>query len=193
MARPTSRTRTPAEKETARRSGRGIRGLVGPAVVVVLVAAVAALVLLDEPLPGTEFRSLGNRHLASIDEPHSPYNSSPPSSGPHVGGLAPWTAHEDPVPSELFLHNLEDGGIVLAYDCPDGCPEIVDGLSERLEEGRVLVTPYDGIADTTGADRRIAAVAWTRVLYLDDLGEESASELDTFISLFEGVDHHVAG
>ncbi len=193
MARPTSRTRTPAKEEATRRSGRGLRGLVGPAVVVVLVAAVAALVLLDEPLPGTEFQSLGNRHLASIEEPHSPYNSSPPSSGPHFGGLAPWTAHEDPVPPELFVHNLEDGGIVLAYDCPDGCPEIVEGLSERLEEGRVLVTPYEGIADTTGADRRIAAVAWTRVLYLDDMGEESANELDTFISLFEGVDHHVAG
>ena len=193
MARPTSRTRTTADDAQARRSGRGVRGLVGPAIVVALVAAVAALVVLDEPLPGTEFQSLGNRHLASVEEPHSPYNSSPPSSGPHFGGLAPWTAHDDPVPPELFVHNLEDGGIVLAYDCPDACPEIVAGLSERLEEGRVLVTPYDGIADTSGTSRRIAAVAWTRVLYLDDLDGESADELDTFISLFEGVDHHVAG
>lgn len=192
MARPKSRTR-PSSDAAPRRPRRGARGLVGPAILVVLVGAVVALVLFDEPVPGTEFQSMGNAHLSTLDEPHGPYNSAPPSSGPHFGGIAEWTLHDDPVPPELFVHNLEDGGVVLAYDCPDGCPDVVDDLSTRLDEGRVLVTPYDGITDTTGASRRIAAVAWTRVLYLDDLGEESASELDVFISLFEGVDHHVGG
>jgi hypothetical protein len=192
MARPTSRTRQ-ATAEAPRKKRRGARGLIGPGILVLLVAAIVLVVLLDEPAPGIEFQSQGNFHLDTIDQDHGPYNSAPPSSGPHFGGIAPWGAHDDPVPPELFVHNLEDGGVVLAYDCPEGCPDVVDALTDRLDEGRVLVTPYEGIVDTTGANRRIAAVAWTRVLYLDDVDGESADELDVFISLFEGVDHHVGG
>ncbi|GIU92004.1 MAG: hypothetical protein KatS3mg011_0910 [Acidimicrobiia bacterium] len=188
MARPKrtaspSRTAAPVAEPKKRR-------WVGPAVGLALLAGVVALVVFDPPPPGIEFPSMGNQHIASVSDPHVPYNSSPPSSGPHVGLLAQWgIVAEEPLPPELWVHNLEDGGIVITYDCPDGCPEFVDGL-RRFAEGRVVVTPYQGIVDPDGNPHRGAAVAWTRVYYFDELTDDVVSEIETFISLYEGIDHH---
>ncbi|HSJ27724.1 MAG TPA: DUF3105 domain-containing protein [Acidimicrobiia bacterium] len=157
----------------------------------VVVLGIGALLAFDQPPPGVEFPSQGNFHLASIDQSHEPYNSSPPSSGPHVGFLANWGVHEDPVPEQLFVHNLEDGGVVITYDCPDGCADLRTGLTELVGDvgGRVVLTPYEGI-EHEGVSYRAAAVAWTRVFYFDELTEEDESELRTFIRLYEGIDHH---
>jgi hypothetical protein len=51
--------------------------------------------------------------------------------------------------------------------------------------------PYQDIVDTDGAAHRAAAVAWGRVLYLDELDEATGEQLEEFIRTFEGVDHHV--
>lgn len=158
---------------------------------VVVVGALAALILFDKPPPGVQFPSQGNFHLASVDEPHTGYNSSPGSSGPHVGLLANWGVHEEPLPEELFIHNLEDGGVVIAYDCPAGCDDLSSGLTELVEDvgGRVVLTPYEGI-EHEGVSYRAAAVAWTRVFYFDELTDEDESEVRTFINIYEGIDHH---
>lgn len=195
MARPSSRTRSSSEPVEQRPNPLDAvrRHWVGILVTVAIVGGLAALVAFDPPPPGVQYPSLGNQHIQSVSEPHIPYNSSPPSSGPHVGLLARWGVHEEPVPPELFIHNLEDAGIVLAYDCPDGCPEFVEGLAQFIDRGRVLVTPYEGIVDPDGVSHRGAAVAWTRVFYFDELDEETLKEIDVFIRLYEGIDHHVAG
>jgi hypothetical protein len=158
---------------------------------VVVVGGIAALLIFDSPPPGVQFPSQGNFHLATIEQPHEPYNSSPPSSGPHVGLLANWGVHEEAIPPELFIHNLEDAGIVITYDCPEGCAEFSGGLADLVEEvgGRVVLTPYSGI-EHEGVSYRGAAVAWTRIFYFDDLSSHNLSELRTFIRLFEGIDHH---
>jgi Protein of unknown function (DUF3105) len=166
-----------------------VPGLIGLAVVV----GGTALVMLDPPLPGEEYLSMGNAHLATIDEPHDAYNSKPGSSGPHFGSLAGWEVHETPVPNELFIHNLEDRGVVLAYNCPDGCQDLADGLAELWAEqrGNVLVTPFEGeIAGQDGTTHRAAAVAWARVYYFDELNDETVGEIKAFIRAFEGIDHH---
>ena len=133
----------------------------------------AAVVVLSPPTPGIAFPIVGNQHLGHQAEPHVPYNSSPPSSGPHVGGgIVPWGEAPDGVVPEQWIHNLEDAGVVLAYDCDD-CDGFVDDLRGILVENRG------------------AAVAWGRVLYFDDLGSDMKTELDRFIGLYEGIDHHV--
>ncbi len=162
------------------------------AVVAVVAAAIAAIVFFDPQPPGVTFPSLGNVHIASPDQPHTPYNSSPPSSGPHLGVLAEWGTHEDPVPEELFIHNLEDGGVVFTYDCPDGCDDLVAGLTEIVDAGsRRLMTPYSGI-QYDGDTFRAAAIAWTKVYYFDEITDDVRSDLETFVDLYEGVDHHVS-
>lgn len=201
MARPTSRAREQKiaaeaarrQQEEARRSRR--RSLLIGGGAVAAVAAVVAFVLMQPPPPGIEFPSQGNAHIASVTDPHPPYNSSPPSSGHHLGSLARWEEHEEPVPPELFVHNLEDGGIVLTYDCPEGCDDILEGLREVMADNtgkHVMLTPYEGITHPeTGERMRGAAVAWTRVFYFDEWTPEVESEVRTFINLYEGIDHHV--
>lgn len=97
------------------------------------VGAVVLLIILDPPAPGTLVPNLGNAHLASVDAPHSPYNSSPPSSGPHVGGHLPLGELDEAAPPELFVHSLEDGAVVVTYECSDGCPGVVAELRSVLD------------------------------------------------------------
>jgi hypothetical protein len=161
---------------------------------IVVVAAAILLVVLQPPAPGLAFPDLGNLHLNSLDEPHVVYNSRPPSSGPHMGNLANWGESDLQIPPELYVHNLEDGGVVLTYGCGGGCPELVDGLRQTLLDfaGRnLLLMPYQDIVDPDGVTHRAAAVAWGRVLYFDDLSDASGEQLDKFIRTFEGIDHHV--
>lgn len=166
-----------------------VPGLIGLAV----VGGVAALVLLDPPLPGEEYPSQGNGHIESLTTPHAEYNSKPGSSGPHLGGLSEWGVHSDPVPNELFIHNLEDKGVVLAYRCPEGCEDLANGLEAIWEDvkGSVLVTPFEGeIAGRDGTVYRAAAVAWGRVYYFNELDGKSKGDVLAFIRAYEGIDHH---
>jgi hypothetical protein len=186
-------TRTKSNSADTQQTSKPRRSYTGPIFGVAIVAALVALVLLDPPPPGIEFPSQGNVHLAAIDEPHPPYNSSPPSSGWHMGFLAEWGVSEEPLPPELYIHNLEDRGIVLAYNCPDGCDELQADLTEFVESegGLLLLTPYtDSIVDPDGQEYRAAAVAWKRVFYFDDFDESTRGEVETFVSLYEGIDHH---
>lgn len=156
----------------------------------VVVAAFAALILLDPEPPGVAFADQGNLHLVDITQSHVAYNSRPASSGPHMGGGFPTGVQDEQVPDELFVHTLEDGGVVFAYDCPEGCDELVSELTTMTEEDeRRMLTPYTAI-ENGGTAYRAAAAVWTRVFYFDELDESTRSELDTFLSLYAGVDHH---
>ncbi len=192
MARTSTRPKSNAAG--TEQASRSMRSYTGPIIGLIVIVALAALVFLDPPPPGVEFPSQGNFHLSAIEEPHAEYNSSPPSSGPHVGFLANWGPSEEALPPELFLHNLEDGGIVLAYNCPDGCDELQAGVDAIVTDvgAGTLSTPYENpIVDPDGNEYRAAAVAWTRVFYFDELTPEVESEVETFISLYRGIDNHV--
>ncbi len=132
-------------------------------------------------LPGAKLPSQGNRHLQSLTEPHEPYNSDPPTSGPHVSWLAPWGVHTRPIPPELQVHNLEDGGVLVQYSCT--CPELVEQL-------RGVVTRYDRfviLAPYPRMSSRIALTAWTRLETLDEFDEQ---RIRRFIEAYRGRDHH---
>ena len=132
-------------------------------------------------LPGEKFADLGNVHIQTASEPHPPYNSDPPTSGPHLPYIAPWGVHTRPIPPELQVHNLEDGGVMVQYNCT--CPELVDKL--RAVVGRydkqVILAPYPGMAS------RIALTAWTR---LDRLEQFDEKRITRFIDSYRGIDHH---
>jgi hypothetical protein len=42
------------------------------------------------PAPGDFYPSQGNEHIPTAETPHVPYNSDPPTSGPHLPYIAPW-------------------------------------------------------------------------------------------------------
>ncbi|MFQ5897749.1 MAG: DUF3105 domain-containing protein [Candidatus Methylomirabilia bacterium] len=133
-------------------------------------------------LPGRSVASLGNSHLATLTNAHPPYNSDPPTSGPHVPWIAPWGVHTEPIPKELQVHNLEDGGVLVQYNCE--CPELVQKL-------RAIVVRYDRqviLAPYPGMDAPIALTAWGRIDRFDEFDEK---RIVRFITAFKGIDHHV--
>lgn len=136
--------------------------------------------------PGEAVPSLGNTHIWSLATPHSPYNSNPPTSGPHVGGLARWGIHTVPIPRELQVHNLEDGGVLVQYNCPEGCRELVERLKNIVQryDKFVILAPYPDM------DERIALTAWTRI---DKFNEFDEHRVVRFIEAYKGIDHHVRG
>lgn len=95
------------------------------------------------------------------------YKETPPSAGTHDGCWWNWGASATQVPARNFVHNLEHGGLVLTYDCPDGCAADVDALQVAGESStRVwLLTPY------AGADARIVAMCWNHRLLLNCVDE----------------------
>lgn len=183
------------QKAAQRRAAARRKNIYVAGGILAAVAAFAVYVFLQPPPPGEVYADLGNAHLSSEFESHLPYNSSPPSSGPHLGILASWGEQEAPVRPEIFIHNLEDAGVVLAYDCPDGCDEITEGMRQALNDDftdrNLLMTPYPGIVDSEGVEHLGAVVAWTRVLFFDDWSAETRDQVYEFIRLFEGIDHHV--
>ena len=131
--------------------------------------------------PGEQFPDLGNDHIQTASDPHEAYNSDPPTSGPHLPYIAPWGIHTRPVPKELQVHNLEDGGVVIQYNCE--CPELVEKLRgiARQYDKQVLLAPYPGMKS------RIALTAWTRLDRFDEFDEK---RIVRFINAYRGIDHH---
>ena len=70
---------------------------------------------------GQSFTCLPADHLPETDAGIS-YSENPPSSGPHWPFWEQtWGEHSDVVPRERWVHNLEHGGVILLYNCPQGC------------------------------------------------------------------------
>src|SRR3984893_11781914 len=80
--------------------------------------------------PGASLSDQGNRHVQTLNEPIPPYNSEPPTSGPPLPYIAPWGIHTEPIPRQLQVHNLEDGGVMVQYNCSAPCPDLAAKLAE---------------------------------------------------------------
>jgi hypothetical protein len=143
-------------------------------------------------LPGKEFPDLGHLHIKQLGDPHAPYNSDPPTSGSHMPGIAPWGFYDRPIPREYQVHNLEDGGVLIQYNCPHSCPDLVSKLEnlfrkykKRAETEKkymhLVIAPYPNM------DARIALTAWTR---LDKLTDFDEARIDRFVEAYVGIDHH---
>lgn len=174
------------ERPKAPRQGQRPRrpwALVGSVVVIAVVVVGYFAYRAVADLPGSPVPDLGNKHIQTPDEPHAPYNSDPPTSGPHLPYIAPWGIHTEPISKELQVHNLEDGGVMVQYSCPSGCPDLVAKLRSvvaRYPE-HVILAPYPGMKT------RIALTAWTRIDTFDQFDELRISR---FITAYRGIDHH---
>ena len=151
--------------------------------VVILLAAVVGLFAYRAAadLPGVKMADQGNLHIQSISVPHEPYNSDPPTSGPHLPYIAPWGVHTRPISRELQVHNLEDGGVLVQYNCD--CPDVVAKLRDIVQtyDKHVILAPYPEMKS------RIALTAWTRIETRSDLDEK---RIRRFIEAYRGIDHH---
>ncbi len=182
------RQRRLAEREAGARRECRRRRLVRGLVVAVLVAAGAFAGFrfygwLTEPVTWQTFADQGNAHLPGAESVFDGYNSDPPTSGPHAPTRPAWGIHDRPIPKPLQVHALEDGGVLVQYNCPTGCPELVAQLASIVGRypSEVILAPYPGMP------RRIALTAWTK---LDTFDEVDEARIVRFIEKFRGTDHH---
>ena len=177
----------------------------GLGVIVLLVGYVVFQAINPASKPGTPVANLGNQHVNSPSDPHVPYNSVPPTSGPHMPSLAPWGISKEPIVNEYQIHNLEDAGVLIQYDCPEDCPELKARLTDfanqllsdtslvnpQTGKTHILLAPYPGIRSAQDSGGKpIALTAWTRIQYFDDVDPE---KMMAFIRAFINIDHHVGG
>jgi len=145
--------------------------------------------------------TMGNTHIPQGSTSPIQYNSTPPTSGPHYPGLAPWAVYREPIRYEQLIHNMEDGGVILYYQCADGCPELVDQLDAYarplITNGRHLVVVRNdptwtgdvGAATPPHQDMgaRLALVSWQ---HIDKFDEFDLARIQAFVERYEGIDHH---
>ena len=111
------------------------------------------------------------------------YNALPATSGGHWGVIPPstevpsgsparWGPHDNELPDEVLVHNLEHGGIGIHYNCPSGCPETVQQLTDMAPRGfsQFIISPY------TATGSKIAITAWRHILYLDEFDAVQITE-----------------
>jgi len=187
--RQEKKERKTREKGKNRRAARA-RGFLfyGAGVLLLLGAGYWAYGQWGSSSPGEFVPSMGNRHVTPSEIGQNVYNSDPPTSGPHLSALARWGIHENPIPKELQVHNLEDGGVVVQYNCSKsepGCKELLEKLAQIVRKyEHAILAPYPGMS------HKIALTAWSRI---DKFNEFDEKRITRFIEAYMGVDHHKRG
>jgi hypothetical protein len=146
--------------------------------IIVILLAWWIISTIRAPLPGVEFESQGNDHLASAEEAHPPYNSNPPTSGWHLPPIPRPGIYTQPKVAEDLGHFMEHGGVWVLYNCPDGCEEDVSRLqgivNSAIDDGDpTALAPYPSM------ESRFAVVSWQYLLTLDEL---DTGQVEEFVS-----------
>ncbi len=138
------------------------------------------------------------RHQISVGQAHSGYPTVPATSGPHyftnsvtlsdgtvISSPADWGRYDVYIPDEVLVQNLENGGIGLHYDCPEGCPDIEETLAS-IPPGhwaQFVMSPYPGLLEQTGSP--IAVTGWRHHIYLPDVSTESIDNINRFVATYQ--------
>jgi|GEM_PF-975098 len=107
------------------------------------------------------------------------YPDPPPTSGPHNPCWGRWGVHDEPLAAERWVHNLEHGGVVFLYNCPEGCAQEVAAIKQlNRNRHRTIITTYAALPT------RFAVVSWGHRLLSD------CFDLATFDAFYErNFDH----
>jgi hypothetical protein len=193
------------KKKAEQRRAQRRRNLLTTGIALVVAAGVVWLVLADtsrqdgdsrraEPLAnGVSVEEAGcddvqtaepqeAEHIAQGDE-HVPYNTNPPTSGPHYGSpLAPIDSgfYTEVVEPEKVVHNLEHGQIVIYYN-PDAPQDTVDDIEQLTEQEPLatLAVPWTELEDPY----QFALAAWGSY---QECVQASQEVVDEFRTDFQG-------
>jgi hypothetical protein len=189
------RQRQRKDQQHARGSSRGftrqlVMGAVGIGAVVLVILGLRAAGVFEPPaaaidLNSAEFQipsgvTVGTQQPLQAPE-HIPvgqkgsYNTNPPTSGQHWSSLspaapAPWGIKDANLPNEVTTHNLEHGGIVIAYNNLSQ-PEIdqLKSIARALMNGayrKIVLEPYPALSDA-----KIALTSWGWLLKLQSVDQ----------------------
>ena len=129
------------------------------------------------PKPGESVPVQGREHI-QVDDPHEPYNSDPPTSGPHAGAV-PADFYNEAPPDENLVHNLEHGYVILWYNCSTldeaGCQNLksqIQAVMDRARPVSIATTAKKLIAaPRPSMDALLALTSWGRMLKLQSFDE----------------------
>ena len=142
------------------------------ALITALLALASGLVLVAAADPGRQMPDEGREHVPEGAAVR--YGHYPPTSGPHWPNWVPWNVYTEQVPPELWVHNLEHGGIVILYRCDTPCPSLVQQLQAvfttfpRSKWGHVKLV----IAPDPKLRTRLAILAWTWIDEMEEFDRE---------------------
>jgi len=115
-----------------------------------------------------EFEEQPADHI-EVGTPHEPYNSSPPTSGPHYEIPGATEFYTEPQQTETFVHNLEHGEIVIWYR-PDADSETLQDIQDiqRQEPAATVALPYEDIE----SPYQFALTAWGASQHCERVSQE---------------------
>ena len=143
-----SRRKQRQEKiRTEKKQQRMLWGVIG------LTVAGAAIFFITQSIQGSLARqdigqfvpTLGRDHI-TLGDPHIPYNSDPPTSGPHASPVESGF-YDTPIPDENIIHNLEHGFVVMSYDCNqlEDCEIVKTNLRNIVKQFDSYIEPVMGL------------------------------------------------
>ena len=112
--------------------------------------------------------TIGQQPAAHIEvgAAHEPYNSNPPTSGPHYVKPAEWGVYQQPLQDEQVVHNLEHGGIWISYkDIDEQTKDELETIG-RQYSGATVVSPRPS------DDAKISLASWGRLEKLDSFDRD---------------------
>lgn len=172
------------EKEVARTRGTRKTGmrkiLTYISVAVIAVGLVLGIATLGrggkkEDLPGRFVPEQGRTHIEAGAR-HDPYNSNPPTSGPH--DLTPTKAgvYSEQVADETVVHNMEHGHVIIWYKCGDQKPFDQQCKDEREQLRKLVENEFNSwkvvLMPRVDLETRYALTAWTRIDTFNDFDIE---------------------
>jgi hypothetical protein len=123
--------------------------------------------------PGTAVPVMGAQHIP-LGATHEPYNSDPPTSGPHYEQPAEAGFYEQAPADEALVHNLEHGHVIIWYNCSqlaeDACASLklqVQGVMNQAGVSKNTGTAKLEAVPRTMADAQVALTSWGRLEKLD--------------------------
>ncbi len=187
---------TPSQARAARRGRRNRRRRITRVTAFIAVGSIAFLFIISlfagsipisfggsgptgpgERVPLPDGYEVDTPHVRPGAE-HGEYNSNPPSSGWHYGQTARWGVHPVPIDDHHLVHNLEHAGVIIQYDCPDGCDDLVENLTRVVAEtDKVILAPRAEMAwyrkppEVDTPTPRISLTAWGFIDQFNDFDE----------------------
>jgi hypothetical protein len=123
-----------------------------------------------------------------VGAPHEPYNSNPPTSGPHYENPAEAGFYEVAPADEALVHNLEHGYVIISYNCSALTASQCDRLKTQIREvmgsaGTSLITGTPKLIGVprTNMETQLALTSWGR---LDKFDQFDRERILSFIKFF---------
>ena len=119
--------------------------------------------------PGKSIEIQPAKHIQP-GESHPSYNSNPPTSGWHYRKQAEWGFYSNELPDERVIHNLEHGGIWIAYT------NVSDRTRSKLQQ---LAQEYPKSVIVTRRSENnvpLAVASWGRLMKLQSFDRDRIAE-----------------